>query len=68
MNFKQSWGNAVPSPVMEMGEKFQGALPKLLDRLAAPPVTISHGTTASITSSSLRPKEAIHSPLLTGRS
>lgn len=43
VNFKQIWGKKVPASVMELGEKFQGALPKLLDRLAAHPVTISHG-------------------------
>jgi thiamine kinase-like enzyme len=42
-SFKQMWAKNVPAPVMELGERFQGALPKLMDRLAAPPVTISHG-------------------------
>ena len=41
--FKQIWAKQVPAPVMELGERFSGALPKLLDRLAAHPVTISHG-------------------------
>jgi thiamine kinase-like enzyme len=41
--FKHVWSKKVPAPVLEMGEKFHDAIPKLLDRLAAPPVTISHG-------------------------
>ena len=41
--FKQIWAKKVPPAVLEFGEKFPAAIPKLLDRLAAPPVTISHG-------------------------
>jgi thiamine kinase-like enzyme len=41
--FKQLWANKVPPAVLELGEKFPAAIPKLLDRLAAAPVTISHG-------------------------
>jgi hypothetical protein len=41
--FKQIWARQVPAAVMELGEKFHAAIPKLLDRLAAAPVTISHG-------------------------
>jgi hypothetical protein len=41
--FKQNWGKHVPAAVLELGEKFPGALPKLLDRLAERPVTITHG-------------------------
>jgi thiamine kinase-like enzyme len=33
----------VPPALLEMGERFPASIPKLLDRLAAPPVTISHG-------------------------
>lgn len=41
--FKQTWSKHVPAALLEAGEKFPAAIPKLLDRLAAPPVTISHG-------------------------
>jgi hypothetical protein len=41
--FKQIWAKQVPAALLAMGEKFPAAIPKLLDRLAAPPVTISHG-------------------------
>jgi thiamine kinase-like enzyme len=41
--FKQIWAKHVPADVLALGEKFHDALPKLLDRLAAHPVTISHG-------------------------
>lgn len=41
--FKQIWAKNVPADVLALGEKFHDALPKLLDRLAAHPVTITHG-------------------------
>lgn len=41
--FKQIWAKQVPADVLAIGEQFHDALPKLLDRLAAAPVTISHG-------------------------
>jgi hypothetical protein len=41
--FKRNWGKLVPAPLLEIGEKFAESVPKLLDQLAAPPVTISHG-------------------------
>lgn len=41
--FKQIWAKQVPAALLELGEKFPASIPKLLDRLAAPPVTISHG-------------------------
>lgn len=42
--FKQGpFAKLVPPAVMELGEKFGRQLPKLLDRLAQPPRTISHG-------------------------
>ena len=41
--FKELWAHRVPAPILAMGEKFHEALPKLLDRLAARPVTITHG-------------------------
>jgi hypothetical protein len=41
--FKQLWAKQVPADVLAIGEKFHDALPKLLDRLAASPVTITHG-------------------------
>lgn len=41
--FKTLWGKQVPTAVLELGEKFHDAIPKLLDRLAEHPVTISHG-------------------------
>jgi thiamine kinase-like enzyme len=41
--FKQIWSKQVPAAVLDLGEKFPSRIPQLLDRLAAPPVTISHG-------------------------
>jgi hypothetical protein len=41
--FVQNWGKRVPAPLLEMGEVFPDKLPKLLARLAARPVTITHG-------------------------
>ena len=41
--FKKTWSKQVPASMLELGERFHAALPKLLDLLAAPPVTISHG-------------------------
>jgi thiamine kinase-like enzyme len=41
--FKELWSSKVPAPIMALGERFQDALPKLLDRLAARPITITHG-------------------------
>lgn len=41
--FKEIWAKQVPAPLLELGEQFASKIPKLLDRLAAPPVTISHG-------------------------
>lgn len=41
--FKENWGKLVPAQLLELGEKFPGGIQKLVDRLAAPPVTISHG-------------------------
>ena len=41
--FKRIWAKQVPAALLELGEKFAGSIPQLLDRLAAPPVTISHG-------------------------
>jgi hypothetical protein len=41
--FKEIWGKLVPAAVLDLGERFYSKIPQLLDRLAAPPVTISHG-------------------------
>ena len=41
--FKQIWGKKLPAAFLEMGETFATKIPAQLDRLAAPPVTISHG-------------------------
>ena len=49
-SYQQAWGpfvenfeKAVPSDILELGEKFGSRVATLLDRLAEPPVTISHG-------------------------
>lgn len=41
--FKKLWGEKVPAPLLAMGERFADAVPKLLDRLAQHPITITHG-------------------------
>jgi hypothetical protein len=41
--FQQNWGKLVPASLLVLGEKYPSRIPQLLDRLAAPPVTISHG-------------------------
>lgn len=41
--FQQSFGERVPPSIIALGEEFPGRIPKLLDRLTEPPLTISHG-------------------------